>query len=242
MSSNQKLIRDVSRRTVAKGLAWTVPTIAVASAAPAYAASRCVPTLRVSGGLAYNWGTLGAPSTTQSLSVGAQTYVDNLPAGVTVTQVTYEWWIANRIGQTSSGPGAFWVGNQSSNRRSENLAAMPYTPGAGTAWRNTVSNTQNLTNQVYPDGVTRQSWDLNFSWTAGTNGSSGTYTTDTDGCRDFTTGPSGRFAVTYSGVVPPRTCPTATAVVPNFAVVVVTLSDGQTLRYTSSSDGGSACR
>ncbi|WP_168023461.1 hypothetical protein [Kocuria sp. CPCC 104605] len=43
----------VSRRTVARGLAWSVPTIAVAAAAPAHAASSCIPTLRSSGGLTY---------------------------------------------------------------------------------------------------------------------------------------------------------------------------------------------
>lgn len=232
----------VTRRTVARGLAWSVPTIAVATAAPAHAASQCIPTLRSSGGLSYSWGTLSSSSTTQSMTVGAQTYVDNLPAGVTVTSVTYRWWIANRIGQTSEGPGAFWVGNASSNRRGTNYGTMTYTPGANTAWRDTVSNTSNLADQVYPDGTTRPSWDLNFSWTAGTNNSSGTYTTDADGCRDFTTGPSGRFGVSYSNVVAPSSCPTAAATIPNFNTIEVTLSNGQTLTGTAASDGGSTCR
>ncbi|WP_220489357.1 hypothetical protein [Tessaracoccus sp. MC1679] len=33
----------INRRTVAKGIAWSVPAVAVAGAAPAFAASRCVP-------------------------------------------------------------------------------------------------------------------------------------------------------------------------------------------------------
>lgn len=242
MSNECHQTSGVSRRTVARGLAWSVPTIAVAAAAPAHAASSCIPTLRSSGGLTYTWGTLGSSSTTQNMTVGAQTYVDNLPAGVTVTSVTYRWWIANRIGQTSTGPGAFWVGNSSSSRSRQNFGAMPYTSGTGTAWRNTVSNTANLVNQTYPDGVTRQSWDLNCSWTTGTNNTSGTYTTDAQGCRDFTTGPSGRFDVTYSGVVAPSSCPTPSATIPNFNTIVVTLSNGETLTATSASDGGSTCR
>lgn len=111
--------------------------------------------------------------------------------------MSYTWWIQNRIGQTSSGPGAYWVGNTTSNRTNENKAAMPYTPGSA-GWSKTVSNTGNLVSKTYGDGVSRQSWDLNQSWTAGTG--AGTYTPTTTGCQNFTTGPSGRFAITYSNV------------------------------------------
>lgn len=231
----------VSRRSLARGVAWAAPVIVAASAVPAYAASACTPTLRISGGLIYRWGTIGSSSTTQSLDAGAQTYVDNLPAGVTVTRVSYQWWIANRIGQTSAGPGAFWVGNGTSSRNGENYNAMRYTPGSGTAWRNTVSNTQNLAGTEFPDGVTRDAWDLNFLWTAGTNGSNGTYTNDATGCRDFTTGPSGRFAITYTDVKAPRTCPSPEGRMPNFVKVTATLSNGQELTFTGVSDGGSNC-
>ena len=37
--------RGVSRRTVAKGIAWSVPAVVVASAAPAYAASSAPPSV-----------------------------------------------------------------------------------------------------------------------------------------------------------------------------------------------------
>ncbi|WP_220490912.1 hypothetical protein [Tessaracoccus sp. MC1627] len=33
----------INRRTVAKGIAWSVPAVAIAGTAPAFAASRCVP-------------------------------------------------------------------------------------------------------------------------------------------------------------------------------------------------------
>lgn len=118
---------------------------------------------------------------------------------------------------------------------------MPYTPGSGTAWRNTVSNTRNLASTAFPDGVTREAWDLNFAWVAGTNGSTGTYTNDATGCRDFTTGPSGRFGITYSGVRGLPSCPSPEGRMPNFNTVVVTLSNGQTLTGTYASDNGEAC-
>lgn len=42
--------RPVSRRTVASGLAWTAPAVAIAASAPAFAASRCsAPTTRQGG-------------------------------------------------------------------------------------------------------------------------------------------------------------------------------------------------
>lgn len=234
--------RPVSRRSLARGVAWAAPVIVAASAVPAYAASSCVPTLTISGGLIYRWGTLGRSSTTQSLDVGAQAYVRNLPDGVTVTRVSYQWGVTNRIGQDSAGPGAFWVGNGTSSRNGENYSAMRYTPGGGTAWRNTVSNTGKEIDTEFPDGQTRKAWDLNFLWSAGTNGSNGTYTEKDDaGCRDFTTGPSGRFRIDYSGVTAPRTCPSPEGKMPNFVYVTATLSNGQELKFTGVSDGGSNC-
>lgn len=43
MTQTQK--RDISRRTVVKGAAWAAPVVAMASAAPAFAASACTPTV-----------------------------------------------------------------------------------------------------------------------------------------------------------------------------------------------------
>lgn len=236
----------VSRRALARGAAWAIPALVVASPAPAFAASAiCKPVLTSSGGLTYNWGTLGATSTTQTMTAGAETYVDNLPPGVTVKQVTYEWWIENRDGQSSPGPGAFWVGNSWSNRAGETKSAMPYTPGPGTAWRSTVANTDRFISKVFPDGVTRPAFDLRFDWTAGRNNSTGTMTQDAGGCFDFKTGPSGRFEVIYTGVVAPSSCPGANAgkyTIKNFNIVTVTLSDGTILTATFADDGGATCK
>ena len=53
--------QNLSRRSVARGAAWTIPTIAAAAAAPALAASQCgAPSVSVVGGLNYNYGVLNA--------------------------------------------------------------------------------------------------------------------------------------------------------------------------------------
>ncbi|MGA4507749.1 hypothetical protein ACQB6R_01795 [Propionibacteriaceae bacterium G1746] len=51
----------VSRRTVATGIAWSVPAVAVASAVPAYAVSGTPPTIK--GGKAYKWPGNSCPGT-----------------------------------------------------------------------------------------------------------------------------------------------------------------------------------
>ncbi len=165
--------------------------------------------------------------------------MDNLPEGVTIVSVDYKWWIANRIGQTSSGPGAFWVGNSTSNRRGQNLSAMPWTPKSP-GWKTTVSTTANLRDVVYPDGVSRPSWDLNMHFDGG-SGANGTYTPGPDGCVDGTTGPSGRFAITYSGVTKLAACPSPQGILPNFWTVNVVLSNGQVLTTTVAQRGDENC-
>lgn len=48
MSDNQNKTIGVSRRTIARGMAWSVPAVAVASAAPAFAASGGGPVISIS--------------------------------------------------------------------------------------------------------------------------------------------------------------------------------------------------
>lgn len=234
--------RVLSRRTLARGLAWSTPTLALAAVAPAYAASSaCSPTLTSQGGLIYGWGgTGGSGTTTQTMTVGAETYVYGLPAGVTVVKITYQWWIMNRQGQDSSGPGAFWVGNRTSSRSTENRSAMPYTTGSR-GWRGSLANTVNNTSVMFPDGTSYPAWDLNFLWN-GSNGANGTYSSGTDGCTNFVSGPSGRFGVTYTGVTPLARCPSPDGTIPNFNTIEVTLSNGQVLNTSITNNGGSTCK
>lgn len=70
--------RQVSRRSVAKGAAWAVPVIAVASAAPAYAASPCINTT-------LDW---GAASTTK-LTNGTVYRLSSSGSRTVYARVTY---------------------------------------------------------------------------------------------------------------------------------------------------------
>lgn len=235
---------SISRRSVARGAAWSIPAVAVAGAAPAMAASNCSPTLRFQGGVTYDYGAVGSSSPIkQSMTAGGQTYVDGLPAGVTVVAVFYEMWIQNRIGQNSYGPGAFWIGNRTSNWASScnggsgTCKPMTYT-AASTGWTGQVTSLGNLVSQTYSAG-TFQMWNLHFDWKAGSG--AGSYT-NVSGCSNFTTGPSGRFPITYTGVTSAPTCSDPDVVVNNFVDITVTLSNGQTLTGRSPSNGNTQCR
>lgn len=57
------------------------------------------------------------------------------------------------------------------------------------------------------------------------------YTPTTSGCQNFTTGPSGKFAVTYTGVAGPTSLGNTSQYVRGEVLIVVTLSDGRVLNY-----------
>lgn len=224
----------ISRRSVAKGAAWAVPTLTVAAGAPAVAASGpCTTAIDFSGGITYNWGSASSTpgaTTNQVFTSGGQTTLTGLPSGVTVTKVTYKWWIENRQGQNVPGPGIYFPGNTTSTVKTSCSGSTCNLAGSGTGgWSSSITTTSNLTNVTYPDGTSRPSWDLNYTWTAG-NGA-GTYTTDANGCRTFTTGPSGRLTINYNGVTAPQNGTTPNA--NEFLTVTATLSNGQTVTYTS---------
>lgn len=231
----------LTRRSLTRGAAWSMPVIALSTAAPALAASpACAPSLSFSGGLYYNFGTIYDRGTTnrtdQLLTLGGQTYVDDLPKGVTVTAITYNFWLENRQGQQSSGPGAFWMGNSTASTSgscSNGRCSASWSPTSGSGFSSTVTNTANNRATVYPDGVSTPSWDVNMTWSAA-NDRVGIYSTSANGCRAFTTGPSSRFSVSYSGVIALNTADVSAGKksIRSFSVVTATLSDGQTLRRT----------
>lgn len=111
----------LTRRTLARGAAWSVPVIAAASVAPAVAASaNCTPEISWGGGIYYDYDEIVADrdagaTTNQTLSVGGLTKVVGLAPGTTVTDLKYTFWIENRQGQKAGGPGAFWLGNSTSH-------------------------------------------------------------------------------------------------------------------------------
>ena len=205
------------------------------------------PLVSVSGGLNYNYGVLGAASTDQQLTLGAQVTVNNLPAGVTVTSVTEQFFVQNRQGQTSPGPGAFFMGNVSTNwykaadctsvgcsvnwtGPAGPVGGQEHSTGPGTGWSSTVTNTQNLVNHTFSNGATYPAWDVNLSWTP-TSTSAYTLTTNANGCTTFTTTPSGRFGVNYYGVTG-ATAGSTMCITADYHVTVG-LSNGQTLSYLS---------
>lgn len=224
----------VTRRTIMTGTAWAVPAVTVAASAPALAASGCVPTLRASLGTTYDYGTIYSTAgnkTDQQLQLGGQTYVDNLPAGVTVTKITYQFWFQARATGTT-GPGAFWMGDATSDKSGScgsGACSVTWTPTAGSGFSPIVTSTSRSTSVTYPDGTARPSWDANMSWNAST--APGTYSAAASGCQNFTTGPSSRLTVNYRNV-----SALSTADVNNgkkgtqtYVKVTATLSDGTTL-------------
>ena len=71
MSSSQSTI---SRRTLAKGVGWTVPTVLVAGAAPAYAASPCDPITDIDA-KTYDYAVAVTSSTSYSYAIRSTTHM-----------------------------------------------------------------------------------------------------------------------------------------------------------------------
>ncbi len=122
----------LSRRTVAKGVAWSVPAVAVTIAAPAFAGSSlCDPSLSAGGGMNYDWFT-STKSTydstqTQLLRTAHSMDVVGLPLDARITSLSIEIYMPNRV-DNSSNPqpnwydfGAYDPGNRyaSTNQRGE---------------------------------------------------------------------------------------------------------------------------
>ncbi|WP_130866078.1 hypothetical protein [Acidipropionibacterium timonense] len=98
--------RSISRRTVATGLAWSVPAVVAASTLPAFAAS--TPTLEVSGGTkkasGNNWVSLSLDSFTAVVTPATGTVSNlvmtfTLPAsGLTISRYDTAAWVLSSSG------------------------------------------------------------------------------------------------------------------------------------------------
>ncbi len=73
-------------------------------------------------------------------------------------------------------------------------------------------------------------WDPSTG--ANTDGHYSTSSTSSD-CRNFTTGPSGRFPIVYSGAVPPASSNNVNSTYKGETLITITLSNGQTLTHRS---------
>lgn len=231
-----------SRRTLAKGAAWSIPAVAAASTVPAFAASGCTPTASFSGGFQYDFGYKSNATSNQQVGMGGEVFVQNLPAGVTVKSITQQWFIQNHIGQTSRGDGAFFLGNSSTNyyksgqctavgctvtwvaQPPANTGGKNFATAPAAGWTNKVTNTQNLKDTVFPNGKTYPAWDAILTWAPGSGSES--YTNVSGGCRNFQSGDNaGYFGVTYTNI---PTVPTG-GQINAYVHIVVTLSNGQQL-------------
>ncbi|MDO4919091.1 hypothetical protein [Kocuria sp.] len=108
----------INRRTLAKGAVWSVPVVAMASAAPAVAAS-AAPELRPSGRFSYNqgWGSTQTDNSTAykvfSTASGGTTPASgfcilntNTSMSISNAAVTYYFPLSNLTFSTEGGPGA----------------------------------------------------------------------------------------------------------------------------------------
>lgn len=98
---------NVSRRTIAKGAAWAVPAIAVASAAPAYAASRPTVVAASVCSLFYGSGTVNYQTHTINLGVTSSTGV--IPAGTTLTWTVSMSGSDNEVPTTNYSQNNIWT-------------------------------------------------------------------------------------------------------------------------------------
>lgn len=226
-------MNNVSRRSVAKGAAWSVPAVTIASAAEAVAASGCTPRTGGGFGTHFSYGTIYSTrgnTTTQQLTLGGKAFVNSLPDGVTVTKVTMHFWFeARAAGQT--GPGAPWMGASTSDKRGScgsGVCSVGWTPESS-GFEPTVTSATSNSSQTYPDGTVHPSWDATMTWDASRG--PGTYTTNANGCQDFSTGESGSFVITYSGVAALSTADVDAGkkTIPTYVTVTATLSNGQVL-------------
>lgn len=109
---------QLSRRTLAKGAAWAAPVIAASAVVPAYASSSCEMILTSAAGPYVIYGLDAKPDydrTNMQLTLGGPVWVQNLPAGVTVTKITQQYFIENHQGQNTQGDGIWFMGNPSTN-------------------------------------------------------------------------------------------------------------------------------
>lgn len=116
MSTRDPIVREVtshSRRTVVRGAAWSVPVIAVATAAPAFAASPCATKTAL---MPVTWA--ASTGTTRQTGTAANGTTVNVTAAYTASGLT---------------PGSLGTGNmspQSAARASDSFAIVNNTPAA----------------------------------------------------------------------------------------------------------------
>lgn len=156
-------MKTVDRRTLARGAGWAVPSVVVSTAAPAYAASSCTPSLEAPASANYNWGLPyekreSATTTDQTFLFYGWINLANLPADAQITSIRYEYWIQQRDeGATTNGvsgangPGAFDPGNRYSSLK--NSCKISYSSISSCSYRGLTGPLSHPTGSSYkPNG------------------------------------------------------------------------------------------
>lgn len=230
----------ISRRSIAQGLAWSVPAVTLVAAAPSFAASNTQPTIVPTGmaGLQYFVSSLNTVGThTLDASFGSVQVID-LPAGVTVTSITVTLYVQNRTQRTPwpdrgyPTPATSWVSHQT--------GPTSYQAGTTTTWWDAKNNWVNPNykyngiSSFYDGRNTYSAWSITSTWKAGTAGEKRVGTLS-DGT--FTLPQMGSFYLTATDATPPSAGPDGNNIIAMSGVsVTVVLNNGETLSYTGPTD------
>ncbi|MDX2341937.1 hypothetical protein NJC10_09760 [Micrococcus sp. M4NT] len=202
----------LSRRTVAKGVAWSVPAVAVTIAAPAYASSGVCPLTSSSSSGLYRTENDGKYWVYTDASFG-RVWVDGLPEGVTVTSVSTTKYLAHADfrwvnntdgtgngGQYLTGDGKTWAafsGTTGTLRYYDSKGSTAGTPVTNTATYDVWA----LKNSYGPCGRDTEAHHYvgyTSTWTATEQNNTlrqGVYETDANGCRNFMIPELGEFTM-----------------------------------------------
>ncbi|RUQ20256.1 hypothetical protein [Kocuria sp. HSID16901] len=241
----------ISRRTVALGAAWSLPLMTAAASVPAQAASsHCNPIVIYDGDIRYHWGDVGNYGTTTQVlrTSGGNVTIVNLPHDVTVEMVVIDNYIQRRASEYSPGPGALEPDHRLATFSGEHAGTRP-----GNSWEARQNNTTNNSYEfdvtaMYPtrasgfdpyvvlsnprdgvpvrfsDGNVTRAWKMRYTWNAWRNRLP-VYSPGQGGCKNFSTGWSGHFNVTYRDL--PRTYRYQGSAPLARAEITATLSNGQ---------------
>lgn len=175
-----------TRAALVKGVAWAIPTVAVAGAAPALAASRPCPTVPSGTGWAtiysgtlgpsssgsYSWNSAGTQwtvyrdngSTTGSLTITTTTTISNLIPGQSYTmRIPIQWGYGNGIASQSTGAiGRVNVGSTTVlSRATRSSTGLGTTPGIATYTTNSFTATGTTMQLQYQVVISARSLQAN---------------------------------------------------------------------------------
>lgn len=173
---------NISRRSLAKGVAWSAPVVAVTTMIPAYAASStCIRSTIAGGETFFNYGEdiIGVANLTDVDASITNMWlgIDGLDKDETVQSLNFTWYVEaldSRM-EASYDQGFYYPPAEGAQ----------FTDAAlDDGWtRTTFSTPENITLDTNQGSITKNMWSLEFTNTANV----GTYETGENGCVNFTT-------------------------------------------------------